>query len=150
MTATEVMERAAEMARILGATHGRLQAEFLSPLMSRGMSILRRRGEIPDIQVDGRTVDLRYRSPLAEAQNRAEAQSALSWIKTVSEMGPEGLSVVDMPAFARWRAAKMSVPGELLRPPAPAEPDGGGDDTGLADLSAALLPLVEGSAVHAG
>lgn len=150
MTATEVMERAAEMARILGATHGRLQAEFLSPLMSRGMSILRRRGEIPDIQVDGRTVDLRYRSPLAEAQNRAEAQSALSWIKTVSEMGPEGLSVIDMPAFARWRAAKMSVPGELLRPPAPAEPDGGGDDTGLADLSAALLPLVEGSAVHAG
>ena len=150
MTATEVLERAAEMARILGATHGRLQAELLTPLLARGMSILRRRGEIPDIQVDGRTVDLRYRSPLAEAQNRAEAQSALSWIKTVAEMGPEGLSVVDMPAFARWLAAKMSVPGELLRLPEPALTTGASDTDHLAQMAAALSPLIEGSAVNAG
>ena len=150
MTATEVLERAAEMARILGATHGRLQAELLTPLLGRGMSILRRRGEIPDIQVDGRTVDLRYRSPLAEAQNRAEAQSALSWIKTVAEMGPEGLSVVDMPVFTRWLAGKMSVPGELLRQPATdLIPDALGSAS-LDDVSAALLPLVGGAAPDAG
>ena len=138
------------MARILGATHGQLQAELLTPLLARGMSILRRRGEIPDIQVDGRTVDLRYRSPLAEAQNRAEAQSALSWIKTVAEMGPEGLSVVYMPAFARWLAAKMSVPGELLRLPEPTLTTGANDTDHLAQMAAALSPLIEGSAVNAG
>ncbi len=151
MTATEVLERSAEMARILGATYGRLQAELLSPLLSRGLSILRRRGEVPDVQVDGRTVDLHYRSPLAEAQNRAEAQSALGWVKTVAEMGPEGLSVVDLPAFARWLAGKMSVPGELLRPP-PLAPitDVSGDDA-LAQLSDALLPaLGEGAGVNTG
>ena len=32
MTATEVLERAAEMARLLGATYGRLQSELLTPL----------------------------------------------------------------------------------------------------------------------
>ncbi len=150
MTATEVLERAAEMARILGATHGRLQTELLTPLISRGMSILRRRGEIPDIQVDGHSVDLRYRSPMAEVQNRAEAQSALSWIKTVSDIGPEGLSVVDLPAFARWLAAKMSVPGELLRAPAPHGLGGIEAEADLAEISGALLPLVEGSTAHAG
>jgi hypothetical protein len=119
MTATEVLERSAEMARILGATHGRLQAELLSPLIDRAMSILRRRGEIPDIRVDGRTVDLRYRSPLAEARERAEAQMALNWIRTMAELGPQALSVIDVPAFARWFAGKMAVPGELLTAPLP-------------------------------
>lgn len=148
MTATEVLERSAEMARILGATHGRLQAELLSPLLARGISILRRRGEIPDVQIDGRTVDLRYRSPLAEAQARAEAQSALSWVKTVSEMGPEGLSVVNLPAFARWLATKMAVPAELLQP----EPIGAfGDEIGaelLAQVPPELISTIAESLAH--
>ena len=63
MTATEVLERSAEMSRLLGATYGRLQSELLTPLMMRAVAILRRRGEIPDIVVDGRTVELQYRSP---------------------------------------------------------------------------------------
>ncbi len=149
MTATEVLERSAEMARILGATHGRLQAELLSPLLDRGLSILKRRGEIPDIQVDGRTVDLRYRSPLAEAQNRAEAQSALSWVKTIMEMGPEGLSVVDLPAFARWLAGKMAVPSELLRAPVAFPASGDTEEAAVEQIAAALIPALGGGDVHA-
>ena len=53
MTATEVLERSQEMARVLGATYGRLQAELLTPLVLRAVAILRRRGEIPKIRVDG-------------------------------------------------------------------------------------------------
>ena len=117
MTATEVLERSAEMARVLGATHGRLQAELLSPLVARALNILTRRGEIPPVQIDGRTVDLRYRSPLAAARDRSEAQSALTWLKTIGDMGPEASSVVDVPAFARWFADKMAVPQQLLRQP---------------------------------
>lgn len=35
MTATEVLERSAEIARILGASFGRLQSELLTPLLKR-------------------------------------------------------------------------------------------------------------------
>ena len=42
MTATEVLERSAEIARILGATFGRLQSELLTPLLKRAFGILRR------------------------------------------------------------------------------------------------------------
>lgn len=42
MTATEVLERTAQMARILGASFGRLQAELLTPLLKRAFCILRR------------------------------------------------------------------------------------------------------------
>lgn len=68
MTATEVMERAGEMAILLGATYGRLQSELLTPMIRRAYAILRRRGEIPDIALDGRFVALDYRAPLARAQ----------------------------------------------------------------------------------
>lgn len=53
MTATEVLERSAQMSLLLGATYGRLQSELLTPLIRRAFTILRRRGEIPDISLDG-------------------------------------------------------------------------------------------------
>ncbi len=137
MTATEVLERGAEMARILGATYGRLQAELLSPLVGRGLAILRRRGEVGDVAVDGRIIDLRYRSPLAEAQRRADAQSALQWIQTVAALGPEAMGAVDLAAFARWFGEQMSVPSQLMRPALPTEADI------LADVAAALGPGLE-------
>ena len=68
MSATEVMERSAEMALLLGATYGRLQSELLSPLIERAFSILKRRGEIPDIALDGRNIMIDYRSPLSRMQ----------------------------------------------------------------------------------
>merc|ERR1739841_354644 len=61
MTTTEVVERSAEMARILGATYGRLQSELLTPLVLRAVDILRKRGEVPDIPIDGRMVSLDHR-----------------------------------------------------------------------------------------
>ena len=78
MTATEVLERSAEMALLLGATYGRLQAELLTPLILRAFSILKRRGEIPDIALDGRLVVVDYRSPLARNQGQRNVQNTLS------------------------------------------------------------------------
>lgn len=115
MTATEVMERAAEMARLLGATYGRLQAELLTPLLLRAVAILRRRGEIPDIAVDGRLVELQYRSPLAQAQAQRDAQATLHWLDSVRGLGPEALGVVDAAATARWLGEAFGVPGRLIR-----------------------------------
>ncbi len=114
MSATEVLERSAEMARLLGATYGRLQAELLMPLVSRSMAILKRRGEIEDITIDGRIIDLEYRSPLARQNARREASGVLQWLETLKALGPEALGAVDNDATARWLANAFSVPGELL------------------------------------
>lgn len=126
MTATEVMERSAEMARLLGATFGRLQSELLVPLARRCVAILRRRGVMPDLPVDGRLVGVRIQSPLARAQARRDADTALRWLESVAALGPEALAVVDLPACARFLAETAGVPHALLRPvpvpaPVPAE-----------------------------
>ncbi len=57
MTATEVLERSAEIARILGASFGRLQTELLTPLLKRAFHLLRRRGDIMNFDLDGKIVD---------------------------------------------------------------------------------------------
>ncbi len=118
MTATEVLERAAETARLLGATYGRLQSELLTPLISRCLAILRRRGEIPPLLLDGREAVLRYRSPLAQVQGRADAANTLLFLQAVRAMGPEALAQIDLPAAARWLGRTLSAPAEVLLPPA--------------------------------
>ncbi len=115
MTATEILERSNEMSRLLGATYGRLQTELLTPLVSQGMRILRRRGEIPDIVLDGRTVTLQYKSPLARAQARDDVQNTLMWLETSGQLGPEAMQAVDIPATTRWLGERLGVPGQLVR-----------------------------------
>jgi len=118
MTATEVLERSAQTARLLGATYGRLQAELLTPLIARCLAILRRRGEMPPLLLDGREAVLRYRSPLAQVQGRADAANTLLFLQAVRAMGPEAIAQVDLPAAARWLGRTLSAPAEVLNPPA--------------------------------
>lgn len=114
MTATEVIERASEMALVLGATYGRLQNELLTPLILRAFSILRRRGEVPDINIDGRLVELDYRAPLALAQGQRNVQNILSWLGSVGSMGAAGAEAVNFPAVARYLGAALGVPSDLI------------------------------------
>lgn len=115
MTATEVLERAGEMSMLLGATYGRLQTELLTPLIKRAYSILRRRGEVPDIALDGRFVSIDYRSPLARAQGQRNVQNTLSWINSVASMGTEALGAIDIAEAARFLGDALGVPSNLMR-----------------------------------
>jgi hypothetical protein len=115
MTATEVLERSTETARLLGAVFGRLQAELVTPLIGRALSILRRRGEIGEIFIDGRTVEIEFKSPLARAQAREDVGNALMWLETVHKLGGEALEVSDRRAAAIWLARALGVPSELVR-----------------------------------
>lgn len=115
MTATEVLERASEMALLLGATYGRLQSELLTPLIQRAYSILRRRGEIPDLALDGRYVVLDYRSPLARAQGQRSMQNTLSWLQSALSMGPEAAQSIDVPRAVRYLGDALGVPSDLIK-----------------------------------
>jgi hypothetical protein len=115
MTATEVLERSAEMSLLLGATYGRLQSELLTPLIKRAFAILKRRGEVPDIALDGRLVAVDYRSPLARNQGQRNVQNTLSWISSVLAMGPEASAAINLPQAARFLGEALGVPHDLIR-----------------------------------
>ncbi len=114
MTATEVVERAAETARLLGAVFGRLQGELLTPLLMRALAILRRRGVIGEVRLDGRVVDVRWQAPLARAQAREDVRDTMLWLDQVQRLGPQAAGVVNVAAAARWLGRTLGVPGELI------------------------------------
>lgn len=116
MTATEVLQRSAEMTRLIGATYGRLQSELMLPLVRRALGILSRRGDIPEIDTDGRAIALNWRSPLARAYSRDTAQDALVWLDAVRSLGPDAFGEIDSTAMVRWLARAFDIPPDLLRP----------------------------------
>ena len=114
MTATEVMERSAEVARLLGATFGRLQTELLHPLVTRCLAVLRRRGLVPPFALDGSEAAIVWRSPLAQWQARTEASGTLAWLDTVRALGPAAAGTANLAAASRWLAALYGVPPDLV------------------------------------
>ena len=116
MTATEVLERSAQTARLLGATYGRLQTELLTPMIARCLAILARRGEVPPVLLDGQGARLRYESPLARVQGRADAANTLLFLDAVAKIGGAAAAQVDAAAATRWLAHTLGAPAEVLVP----------------------------------
>ena len=114
MTATEVLERSQETFKKMGATYGRLQSELLTPLIKRAYAILRRRGEIVNLPLDGKIVALKYTSPLAKSQSQKDIQVITSWIKETLHYGDTASSVVNMPKAARMIGETVGVPTDLI------------------------------------
>ena len=125
MTATEVLERTAQMARILGASFGRLQAELLTPLLKRAFCILRRRGDIMNFDLDGKVVDLQYKSPLALVQARKDVSTVSEWLNLVAAMGSDAATVVNAREAAVWLGNTLNVPASLISELSKEEADAG-------------------------
>lgn len=115
MTATEVVQRSLEMARLLGATYGRLQSELLTPLAMRAVGILQRRGEITRFEIDGRIVELAYTSPLAKHRKQRDANQVREWLAAITALGPEATQLLDPIKTSRYLAGAYGVPEDILR-----------------------------------
>lgn len=123
-TATEIIERSGEMALLLGATFGRLQVEFLHPLITRAYQILCRRGVVPDLPLDGRTLAIEYRSPLARAQAGQHVQTMMGWLNTAGSLGADAVSRIDRGAVLDYLARVLGVPASfLIQPPIQTQTD---------------------------
>ncbi|WP_085581024.1 portal protein [Thalassospira mesophila] len=145
MTATEVLERAAENSRLLAATYSRLQAELIFPLMRRALHVLARSGELPDIPIDGNVVCLRHTAPMAQLSRKAEAGQTLDWLGRLASLGPEAMATIDMDKTVRWLAGQFGVPQELLQPEMTPE-----DMAGIAGIVGEMMTAPEVAGVRAG
>lgn len=120
MTATEVLQRTEERLRVLGPVLGRLQSELLGPLIGRVFAILKRRGQLlpPPPGLVGRSLTLRYVSPLAQAQRLAEAEGVvrtLDVVRPLAETAPEVMDVLNLDEVPRVLADVFAAPPALLR-----------------------------------
>jgi hypothetical protein len=117
-SATENLIRQQEMLKKRGANFGRLQSEFLFPLVRRCTDILARNGKIPAIKVDGREVTLKMSSPLSQVQNNEDVDNLFVYLNAVQQL-PEnvallGASLESVPQFLQQ---KLGLPENLARTP---------------------------------
>jgi hypothetical protein len=122
MTATEVQVRYELMQRLLGPTLGRLENDFLSPLIQRTFNIRFRAGKFgppPQAVLDSAgSMDIVYTGPLARAQKVDQATNIERWAgmtANLAEVQPEVLDVPDWDAMTREQGSLLGVPAKFMK-----------------------------------
>lgn len=116
-SATEIVERIKELQEDVGSPFGRLHTEFILPFAKRVISILQKRGEMPEgIKLDGRQVQTAVTSPLAKVQSLNDVQNVTTWLQILAGL-PDGVlqlgvKIEDLP---EWMAEKLGVDQDLVR-----------------------------------
>jgi len=121
MTATEVQVRYELMQRLLGPTLGRLQSEFLNPIVERAFYSMLRGNALPPmpevLQQAGGDLDIEYVGPLARSQKMDEVtgiQRAIDGIMQLAQVNPEVLDIVNVDKAGRTIADRLGAPADML------------------------------------
>jgi hypothetical protein len=122
MTATEAMLRAQEKGALLAPTMGRIQSEFLGPLIERELDILYHAGMLPpmpDVLVEnGGLLDVEYVSPLNRAQRAEEGVAIMRTLESMTPLAQVDPTVMDLfipEDIGRQLAEINGMPSKLLR-----------------------------------
>ncbi|MCJ2165608.1 MULTISPECIES: portal protein [unclassified Pseudodesulfovibrio] len=122
VTATEAVIRQSEKMRVLGPVLGRLQTEFLSPLIKRVFRIMLRMGELPTFPegLNPEDLEVRYTSPVARAQKQYEAQGLAQVMEYLSPLvgAQDAFGIMDnfdTDRMARHVAELFHIPSDYLK-----------------------------------
>ncbi len=120
LSATEVSERLADVARDMGAVAGRMQKEFLTPLVERIIGIYTAQGIIEMPKVDGRQIRVVPVSPLLRAQDQQDVADFVRFQQTAAQtFGAEFTpTLYNQDEVIKFLASKFGIPEELLADPA--------------------------------
>jgi hypothetical protein len=117
-TAFEVAVEDRDLLRMRGAMYGRVRGELLGKVAKRVVAILTRRGKMAPLKINGREVSLKWKGPLARAQDHEDILVFDRVLASCGPLGPEvlmgGLKVEDAPA---WLARKAGLDAKLVRSP---------------------------------
>jgi hypothetical protein len=122
MTATEVHVRVGMIRQLLGPIYGRLQAEYLAPLVERCFGLAYRSGlfGMAPQSLGGTSLRVKYNNPLARAQKADDVgaiERLMSTLMTLIEARPEMLDNVDFDKMVRTLAESLGVPLNVMRLP---------------------------------
>jgi len=124
MTATQVIEMQGEKAAILGTRIGRLQSEFLNPIIDQVFTIDADAGRLPappDIIMEhaGANLEVDYLGPLAQAQKRLfktqTIQAALNSALPLAQAMPDTMDILDGDMTMREILETNGLPSKCIR-----------------------------------
>jgi hypothetical protein len=117
LTATEILLRNQEALEQKVPFIGRLQFELLDKIIDRVVFILRKKGLIPDIKVDGKEVTVKYKSPLIQTQGLQNVNRAVQLAQTAQSIFGPQLSVLGLNSdeWFEYLADNLDVDPKLIK-----------------------------------
>lgn len=124
MTATEVVERRDEQLRFIGPQVGRVQTEYIGPLLQRVYGILDRQKRFPKLTpemqkiLDSSGLDIAYSAPLFNTEKRQEAQSLQRTLQAITpflQLNPALINVFDQETTTRNLALNFGTPASFIK-----------------------------------
>lgn len=120
-TATEVAFRQQELAKRIGSSFGRLQYEFITPLVNRILYLLEEQGliDLQSFRVDGRIIAIKNQSPLASSQGLEEFMSMTRWMEFVTNAYGQqaNLLLTDPQKVIELAGGSLDVPKDIMPDP---------------------------------
>lgn len=122
-TATEVLAMQDEKLRLMGPHLGRIQAEFLDPMLDWVFATMLDRGAfppIPEALLENPSINIDYVSPLARAQKTGEGAAlirAVDALAPLKETHPEIYDNIDADQFSRSIWDAFGANPKVLRDP---------------------------------
>jgi hypothetical protein len=123
MTAAEWLGRQEEKLRLMGPHLGRIQSEFLDPLIDRVFALMVRAGkfpEPPEILRRHPEIKVDYVSPLARAQKASEGAAIVRTFEALAPIGaanPDVYDNFDGDQVAQLLADAYGLPAKAVRDP---------------------------------
>ena len=128
MTATQAMLVAQQQGQMTAPVIGRMQTEWLGPMLKRESGILFRQGKHPEMpqilrdwmEKNGRGLQVEYQSPMTRAARSEEAVSILRAFETlapIAQIDPSVYEAFDTKAVARIVAEVNGVPASAMKSP---------------------------------
>lgn len=120
MTATEVHVRVGLIRQLLGPVFGRMQAEFLQPLVERCFGLMYRAGALgPAPQtLAGRPFHVKYVSPMARSQKLEDVTAIERYAANIGGLMaqgfPEAKDLIDVDEAGRAVADGLGVPQRIV------------------------------------
>ena len=111
-TATEIEYRQKQYADEVGAPFGRLESEFIKPIIQNGLLILDSLGkiDIKDFRVNEEQIAVDYASPLSITQNTEDVNKLIKFMEVIAGIfGPQTPSMIMKTEVIPALATKMGI-----------------------------------------
>ena len=121
MTATEIIERKEEFVRTIGPVFGRLEADYMAPMVERAFGILLRQGKFPPPPeaLQGQEIHFEFASPVEKVRRQLDTMNAVRTIEMIAPFVQADPGIMDNfngDEIARDAAQFNSMPQSWLKP----------------------------------
>lgn len=115
---TEIVQRLKRLAEDIASAFGRLQMEFIIPLVQRVLDILHDWGLLQtNLTIDQLLLQVQVISPLADAQMLDEVEKAVQWFSIMAQtIGPDEARINVSDEFGGWLHKNLNVDPDAQRP----------------------------------